>query len=364
MRIANRNHSSKLNDNPRKPLPRISIKRPSLPELNKQLNGKQMKLDNAAQTSSADVTDANAEPGSSRQEQSIIAQNNQPMESAQTETTASDSNGTSNSFQRKYENLQESLPIQEQQELSRPYINIATPDTPTLVIDDDEEVQPTSIEKQQVPSYQAISQFMEQLKPVQQPQTVVAPSIEMTQEAVEKRIRLMNIKTNLEIAAQNQSNLMVQTRTLLTRSVEKQSSVTTQNQSQGGAQLQEMRSGNSRKSTALLRSMAISSQEINNVPRINLKRSPNVNTVDPRNIVPSFTNVASASQSGLSSPIKHPRYVRQLDRQRSLPNQQQSPTQSYQNQHIPINQNNFEQDLENLQSVTISNIDLTLELLE
>ncbi|CAH2096406.1 unnamed protein product [Euphydryas editha] len=167
----------------------------------------------------------------------------------------------------------------------------------------------------------------------------------MTQEPVEKRIRLMNIKRNLEIAAQNQSNLMVQTRTLLTRSVEVQSSVTTQNQSQGGAQLQEMRSGNSRKSTALLRSMVISSQEINDVPRINLKRSPNVNTVDPRNIVQSFTNVASASQSGLSSPIKHPRYVRQLDGQRSLPTQEQSPTQSYQNQHIPTNQNNFEQDL-------------------
>ncbi|CAH2096399.1 unnamed protein product [Euphydryas editha] len=238
LRIANRNHSSKLNDNPRKPLPRMSIKRPLLPEPNKQLHGKQMKLDDAAQSSSAVVTDANAEPGSSRQEQSIIAQDNQPMESAQKETTASDSNGTSKSSQRKDKNLQESS-----------------------------------------------STIMEQ------------------------------------------------------------SSVTTQNQSQGGAQIQKMRSGNSRKSTSLLRSMAISSKKINDVPRINLKRSSNVNTVDPPNIVQSFTNVASASQSGLSSPIKHPRYVRQLDGQRSLPNQQQSPTQSYQNQHIPTNQNNYEQDL-------------------
>ncbi|CAH2096402.1 unnamed protein product [Euphydryas editha] len=238
LRIANRNHSSKLNDNPRKPLPRMSIKRPLLPEPNKQLNGKQMKLDDAVQSSCAVVTDANAEPGSSRQEQSIIAQDNQPMESAQKETTASDSNGTSKSSQRKDKNRQESS-----------------------------------------------STIMEQ------------------------------------------------------------SSVTTQNQSQGGAQIQKMRSGNSRKSTSLLRSMAISSKKINDVPRINLKRSSNVNTVDPPNIVQSFTNVASASQSGLSSPIKHPRYVRQLDGQRSLPNQQQSPTQSYQNQHIPTNQNNYEQDL-------------------
>ncbi|CAG17486.1 unnamed protein product [Bracoviriform congregatae] len=304
-----------------------------------------MKLDDAAQSSGTIVTDANAEPGSSRQEQSIIAQDNQTMESAQTGTTASDSNGTLSSSQRKDENLQESLPIQEQQELSRSYINVATPDTPTFVIDDNEEVQPTSIEEQQVPSYQAISQFTKQSKPVQQPRIVAAPSIEMTQKPVEKRIRLMNIKRNLEIAAQNQSNLMDRSRTLLTRSVEEQSSATTQNQSQDGTQLQEMRSGNSRKSTALLRSMAISSQEINDVPRINLNNTQNVNTVDPRNIVQSFTKVASASQSSLSSSLQRPSYGRQLDGQQSLLNQQQSLTQSYQNQCIPTNGNNFEQDL-------------------
>lgn len=56
-----------------------------------------MKSDDAAQSSSAVVTNDNAEPGSSRQEQSIIAQDNKPMESAQTETTASDSNGTASS---------------------------------------------------------------------------------------------------------------------------------------------------------------------------------------------------------------------------------------------------------------------------
>ncbi|CAH0714961.1 unnamed protein product, partial [Brenthis ino] len=52
LRIANRNHSSKLNNNPRKPLPRILIKRPALPVPNKQLDGKRMKLGDAAQSSS------------------------------------------------------------------------------------------------------------------------------------------------------------------------------------------------------------------------------------------------------------------------------------------------------------------------
>ncbi|CAD6243348.1 GSCOCT00013040001.2-RA-CDS [Cotesia congregata] len=263
LRVANRNHSSKLNDNPRKPLPRISIKRPALPEPNKQLDGKRIKLDDAAQSSSAVVTDANAEPGSSRQEQSIIAQDNQPMESAQTETTASDSNGTSSSSQRKDENLQESLPIQEQQELGMPYIDVATSDTPALVIDEDEEVQTASIVEQQVPSNQAISQFTEQPEPIREPKIPVAPSIEMTnnsqgsrmddalnngptsnrllnspkisaqlysqmiearrliptQKPVEKNLRPMNIARNLAITEHNSSNLMDQTGSLSTRSV-------------------------------------------------------------------------------------------------------------------------------------------------
>lgn len=176
LRIANRSHSSKLNDNSRKPLPRISIKRPALPEPNKQLDRKRMKSDDAAQSSSAVVTNDNAEPGSSRQEQSIIAQDNKPMESAQTETTASDSNGTASSSQQKDENLQQSLPIQEQQESSIPSVDV---DTPILVIDDDEEVQPTRIKEQRLPSNQAISQFTKQPEPIREPQVVEAPSIEI-----------------------------------------------------------------------------------------------------------------------------------------------------------------------------------------
>nr|CCQ19218.1 conserved hypothetical BEN domain protein [Cotesia sesamiae Kitale bracovirus] len=178
LRIANRSHSTKLNDNSRK----------------------RMKQDDAAQSSSTVVTVANAEPGSSKQEQSMIAQDNQLIESAQIETTASDSNGTASSSI-----LQQSLQIQEQQESSIPFVDV---DTPILVINDNEEAQPTSIEEQQVPSNQAVSQFRKQPEPNQVPQIVTAPSIEMTQKLVEKRGRLRKIKRNLDIATQNPSNLI------------------------------------------------------------------------------------------------------------------------------------------------------------
>lgn len=155
-------------------------------------------------------------------------------------------------------------------------------DTPILVIDDDGEVQPTRIKEQRLPSNQAISQFTKQPEPIREPQVVEAPLIEINQKPDEKQIRLINIKRNLDIAAQIESNLMDQTRTLSMRSVEKQPSLITQNQLQDDAQFQEMSSGNSRKSTALLRNMAMSPQQINDVDRISLKRSQNVSTVDPR----------------------------------------------------------------------------------
>ncbi|KAH0547180.1 uncharacterized protein LOC123269298 isoform X2 [Cotesia glomerata] len=289
LRVANRNYSSKLNDNPRKLLPRISIKRPALPEPNKQLDGKWMKLDDDAQSSSTVVTDANAEPGSSRQEQSIITQDNQPIESAQTERTASDSHGTSSSSQRKDENLQESLPIQEQEDISIPYIDVATPDTPALVIDNDEEVQPTSIVKQQVTSNQAISQFTEQPEPIREPQIPVAPSIEVT--------------TN------NQGSCMDDVL------------------------------NNGPTSHHLLNSPKISAQlysQINEARHLIPTQKPVKRKMRLMNIARNLT--ITEQKSNL------------MDRTGSLsmhsvPTQQQYHTLSYQNQYLPINQNNFEQDL-------------------
>ncbi|AAZ04290.1 hypothetical protein ORF1102 [Cotesia plutellae polydnavirus] len=284
LRIANRNHSSKLNDNPRKPLPRISIKRPALPELNKQLDGKRMKLDDAAQSSSAVLTNVNAEPGSSRQEQSIIAQDNQPMESTQTGTTASDSNGIASSSQQKDENLQESLPIQEQLESSIPSIDV---DTPILVMDDDDEAQPTSIEEQQVPSNQVTSQFTEQPEPIREPQILVVPSREMTSNNQRSQEDILN---------------------------------------------------NEPTSHQLRNSPKISAQlyhQMNEARRLIPTQKPVKKKIRPINIA---RNLAIAEQNPL------------MDQTgslltRSVPDQQRYHTSSYQNQYLPTNQNNLEQDL-------------------
>ncbi|CAG9568010.1 unnamed protein product [Danaus chrysippus] len=131
-----------------------------------------------AQTSSAVVTDASKEPGSSRQEQSIIIQENEPMESAHTGTTVSNCDATMSCSQQK--DKKDSLPTQEEQELSMPCIDEATADTPALVMDNDEEVQPISNVEHQVLSNQAISQFTEQPEPIQEPQISADPSIQMT----------------------------------------------------------------------------------------------------------------------------------------------------------------------------------------
>ncbi|CAH0714942.1 unnamed protein product, partial [Brenthis ino] len=78
-------------------LPRTLIKRPTLPELNEQLDGKRFKLKKAAKSSSASVTDANTE---SKREQSTSIQDNPSTKLAQTQETAAASNINSRTEQR------------------------------------------------------------------------------------------------------------------------------------------------------------------------------------------------------------------------------------------------------------------------
>nr|ABK57043.1 hypothetical protein GIP_L1_00570 [Glyptapanteles indiensis] len=272
LRSANQSNFSKFNDNPRKPLPRISIKRPALSELKKHFNEKRLKLDDAAQSSSVVVNGANAQPGCLKRGELIINQDNQSMECTLTEGIAADgSTGESSSSQRTNENLQESLPMQKQQELNMPLID---DDTSTVVIGDDGEDQPTSNIKLQLSSVQVFSTFAKQSEPAQQPQISVASSMEMacndqlrtddvvnneptfhhlpdslkmsahlysqmngarrlvpTQEPVEKRIRPMNITKNLALAAQSPLNLMDRIGSSSTHSVAEQSSMVIQSRS-------------------------------------------------------------------------------------------------------------------------------------
>ncbi len=276
MHSANHSNSSKSNDNPRKPLPKISIKLPALTGPEQKLDETRLKLDEAAQSSV--VNNANAQPGCLNREESIIIQDNQPMECALTEETAAASTGESSSSQRINENLQESLPMQEQQELNMPLID---DDIPTVVIGDNKEGQPNSNIKWQLSSGQVLSTFAEQPEPAQQPKISVASSMKMTcndqlrtdnvvndkpdfhhlpdslkmsahlysqmngtrclvptQKPAEKRIRLMNITKNLALAAQSPWNVMDQTGSLSTHSVAEQSSVEIQRSQDPRNQLQ------------------------------------------------------------------------------------------------------------------------------
>ncbi|AEE09484.1 conserved hypothetical protein [Cotesia vestalis bracovirus] len=92
LRSANQNHKSKSNDNFRKPLPRISIKRPTTSELKKEINEKRLKLDESTQSSSAVVNDATVDLRSSNRKQSVIIQDKQSMECSQAEESSVASN--------------------------------------------------------------------------------------------------------------------------------------------------------------------------------------------------------------------------------------------------------------------------------
>ncbi|CAG9568013.1 unnamed protein product [Danaus chrysippus] len=157
-----------------------------------------------AQTSSAVVTDASEEPGSSRQEQSIIIQENEPMESAHTGTTVSNCDATMSSSQQK--DKKDSLPTQEEKELSMPCIHEVTADKPALVMDNDEEVQPISNVEHQVLSNQAISQFTEQPEPIQEPQISADASTQMTGSRLESHMDY-DLLNSLNISAQLYSQM-------------------------------------------------------------------------------------------------------------------------------------------------------------
>ncbi|XP_038212610.1 uncharacterized protein LOC119832878 [Zerene cesonia] len=82
--------------NPRKHLLKEPIKRPALPELNQQSNGKQLKLNRSAPSSSTSVT-ASKPASESKKDQPTSIQVNQPMKLIQTQEAAAVSKGTEQS---------------------------------------------------------------------------------------------------------------------------------------------------------------------------------------------------------------------------------------------------------------------------
>ncbi len=118
---ANESNSSKSNDHPRKPLPKISIKLPALTGPEKKLDETRLKLDEAAQSSV--VNDADADPGCLKRGQSISIQDNQLMECAPTKETAAAFSGNESTEPRT-----ETQPTeQNKQTLSVPVIDVDEP---------------------------------------------------------------------------------------------------------------------------------------------------------------------------------------------------------------------------------------------
>nr|ABK57044.1 hypothetical protein GIP_L1_00580 [Glyptapanteles indiensis] len=415
LRSANESNSSKCNDHPRKPLPKISIKLPALSGPKKQLDGKRLKLDESAQSSV--VNDANADPGCLKKGQSLSIQDNQLMECAQTKEAAAAFNGDESTEPRT-----QTQPTEEnKQALSLPVIDV---DEPTEVINingkdhsqdfkmldensiisqrhlsnnttdaliiaaepstlAEQTTQPNQHDNQEhvLDSGSSLSNFQPRIENVRsmapdynnhelhvndvlnnEPASHRVPDLSKmsahlysqmnraqrlvpTQEPVKKRIHPMNFTKNLPLAAQSPLNSMEKNGSPSTQSVAEQSSVVTQSRSQNSLRVQEMCTKDRREQTTPSRSISISSQDIQHVPKINVGQSQNVAAVDPKNVLQSGTNVALALQTPASSLRKRPSVDQRLDRHYNLVAQEQNLTRAHQNQYMSINQNSFKQDL-------------------
>ena len=112
-----------MKDNLRKQLPRILIKRPAVLKPNKQLDGKRLKLNETAQSSSASVADANTE---SKREQPTSIHDNQSTKLAhiQKSTVVSNIN----------------LRTEQRPQIQRPEQNKEAPSLPVIGVDGPSEV--------------------------------------------------------------------------------------------------------------------------------------------------------------------------------------------------------------------------------
>nr|QZB49163.1 BEN [Cotesia vestalis bracovirus] len=203
-RNSTQGHSSKLNDNLRKPLPRILIKRPAQLELNKQLHEKRSKLNETAQSSSASVT-----------------------------TLIQKSAVASNISLRTEQRPQIQRTEQNKEALSLPVIDVDGPPE-VMEIDDRHHSQGIKTSNQI-----SLSNSKTQLENVQS-----------------------HVNAHNDHERRESSNLIDQTGSSSAPSVEEQSSVVAQTRSQDGLQVREMHPEKSKDQTGSLQEITIDSPEI------------------------------------------------------------------------------------------------------
>ncbi|CAG4990953.1 unnamed protein product [Colias eurytheme] len=401
LRSVNQNHSSESNDNFRKPLPRTLIKRPAKSKSRKEINEKRLKLDESAQSSSAVVNDAEVESRSPKRKQPVIIQDIQSMENSHAEKSVvshAEENTEPRSKTPRTDQTEQALssPVKEvdkrievtnvddkdhSQRVKKPEHNnnmnqansssnatdvSMTATQPSTA--DKQSTQPNQYNHQEcIPDRISLSNFLPQIENVRSLPNVddhKLPVNEVSnqkvssvyegldshkisahhmnggrclapiQRPVEKTIGSTKITSNLAIAAQNPLNSIAQTRPLSTSSVE-QLSVIIQNQSQNDPQVSRTHTRNSRNQTVPRRSIGMISQEIHG-PRINF---------DPRNVFQSVNNAAATSQQPSSLSHKPPSYIQRSDGHQNSVAHEQYYTNSYQNQYLPTNQDNFQQEL-------------------
>ncbi|KAH0547179.1 hypothetical protein KQX54_017395 [Cotesia glomerata] len=396
-RNSTQDHSSKLNANPRKPLPRTLIKQPALPELNKQLDGKRFKLNKAVKSSSASVIDTNTE---SKREQSTSIQDNQSTKLAQTQETAAASNINSRTKQRTLTQRTE----QNKEALSLPVIDVNRP--PEVMKIDDRHHSPgiktsnqnnstshshlsntaaasmstakpsTSTQRNTQPNQynnqehilhnrSSLSNSKTQLENVRSlanahedhelrshevssiTQSIshkVINSIKIppqlcdnvygiedlvqARNAIDKKIRLRNMKRNLEIAAQNSLNLMDQPGSSSVRSVEEQSSVVSQTRPQDGLRVREMHPRNSTDQISPLWEIIINSPEIH-APKRNAASANNTplasQNLPSSSYTPSTEQILTKPSNPLHQTFKFPQQRPSQSNQQDLQQQSQIP---------------------------------------
>ncbi|XP_047503339.1 uncharacterized protein LOC125048616 isoform X2 [Pieris napi] len=289
-----------------KPLP-ISIKRPANTETRKEIDEKRLKQDKPAPSSRAIVNDAKVEARSPKIDQSVIIQDNQSMEFSQTEksSVASDADESTESRSKIPRTEQtEKAPISADHNNSKSQANSSsntmdvsmTATKPSTSAK--QSTRPNQYNHQEyIPDRCSLSNFQPQIENVRslanlddhkQPVNKV-PSQKLPtfyeglnslkisaqlhrqmnegrrlvpiQKPVEKTLRPTKMERNLAIAAQNPSNSIDQTRQFSTRSVQ-QPLVVTRNQSQNDSRVLGTHTQNSRDQTARLRSIGMTSQEI------------------------------------------------------------------------------------------------------
>ncbi|XP_045508923.1 uncharacterized protein LOC123704582 [Colias croceus] len=383
LRSVNKNHSSESNDNFRKPLPRTSIKRPSKSKSRKEINEQRLKLDESAQSSSVVVNDAKVEPRSPKRKQSVIIQDIQSMENSHAEKSVvshAEENTEPRSKTPCTDKTEQALssPVKDvdkrievtnvddkdhSQRVKKPEHNnnMSQANSSSNVADvsmaatqpstaDKQSTQPNQYNHQEcIPDRSSLSNFLPQIENVRSLANVDDHKLPVNEVSSQKvssdyeelcspkiiAYSHMNAGRRLVPIQRPDRNSIAQTRPLSTSSVE-QLPVVIQNQSQNDPQVSRTHTGNSsRDQTVPLRSIGMISQEIHG-PRINF---------DPRNVFQSVNNAAATSQQPSSLSHKPPSYIQRSDGHQNSVAHEQYYTNSYQNQYLPTNQDNFQQEL-------------------